>query len=144
MSLAIAFYKGPPKDLPHIISHYAIRLWTWSKYSHAELVIDGVCYSSSLRDGGVRSKYIDLASGRWDVLPVKGNAADALWWYHQHKGQGYDWLNILRFILPFIPQRKTKWVCFEAIGSMLGLAGCHKLTAKDLYTWALDNPPIDF
>ena len=32
----------------------------------------------------------------------------------------------------------------DAIGSMLGLAGCHKLTAKDLYTWALDNPPIDF
>lgn len=144
MSLAIAFYKGPPTDLPHIISHYAIRLWTWSKYSHAELVIDGVCYSSSLRDGGVRSKYIDLASGRWDVLPVKGNAADALWWYQQHKGQGYDWLNVQRFILPFIPQDKNKWVCFEAVAAMLGLAGAHKLTAKDLYAWALDNPPIDF
>jgi hypothetical protein len=107
-------------------------------------VINGVCYSSSFRDGGVRSKYIDLASGRWDVLPVKGGVVNALWWYEQHKGQGYDWLNILRFILPFIPQRKTKWVCFEAIGSMLGLAGCHKLTANDLYAWALDNPPIDF
>ena len=141
MGCAIAFYKGPPTDdVWHIISHYAIRLWTWSKYSHAELVINGYCYSSSARDGGVRFKKIDLGSGRWDVIPVRGSQVEALWWFDQHKGQPYDWLNILRYLFPFIPQRADRWVCFEAISAMLGLAGGHKLTGGDLYKWAMDCP----
>lgn len=41
-------------------------------YSHCELVIDGVCYSSSPRDNGVRSKAIDLHSGSWDLIEVSG------------------------------------------------------------------------
>lgn len=137
MTAAIAFYKGPPRnDLWHSISHYAIRLWTWSKWSHAELVIDGVCYSSSSRDGGVRSKVIDLDSGRWDVVPIEIDETSALAWFMGNDGDKYDWAGIWRFVLPFLPHGKRRWFCFEAIGQSLGFAGAHKLTANDLHRWA--------
>lgn len=139
--VSIAFYKGPPRnDLLHTASHYAIRLWTWSKWSHAELVIDGVCWSASARDGGVRHKTIDLDSGRWDLVSLPLTDDDvgrALGWFLLHEGDGYDYLNIGRFVLPLLGHERNKWVCFEAIGSALGLAGTHKLTANDLFHWAV-------
>jgi hypothetical protein len=135
----LALYCGPPRGhWRHIVSHYAIRLWTWSRYSHAELVIDGVCYSSSARDGGVREKVIDLGSGRWEVFPIPAVSAERpLQWFAQHVRQAYDWSNIGRFVLPFLPHRKNQWVCFEAVGAMLNLAAAHKLTANDLRAWVL-------
>ena len=84
MTTKIAFYKGPPTPLWRKVGHYAIRLWTWSRWSHAELVIDGVCWSASARDGGVRQKQIDLTSGRWDVFELdlsEEEVARALAWF---------------------------------------------------------------
>lgn len=136
----IAFYCGPPRnDWLHSLSHYGIRLWTWSKWSHAELVIDGVCYSSSSRDGGIRAKQIDLTSSRWNVVDVDltdEQTAKALAWFMVNDGDKYDWAGIIRFVIPFLPQSKRRWFCFEAIGESLGFAGAHKLTANDLYRWA--------
>lgn len=140
MKAAIAFYKGPPvDDWQHTLSHYGIRVWTWSRWSHAELVIDGVCWSSSARDGGVRSKVIDLTTGRWDVIELDLSDVEigrALAWFLKHDGEGYDYLNIGRFVLPFLGHDRDRWVCFESIGSALGMAGAHKLTANDLHAWA--------
>jgi hypothetical protein len=135
----LALYCGPPHgNWKHTLTHYAIRLWTWSRYSHAELVIDGVCYSSSERDGGVRKKVIDVRSGRWDVSPLPGvSSAAPLKWFEEHATHKYDWANIARFVLPFLAHRKDRWVCFEAVGAMLNLAAAHKLTANDLRDWAL-------
>ena len=140
----IAFYKGPPsnRDLKHVASHYGIRLWTWSKYSHAELVIDGVCYSSSARDKGVRRKDIDLTTGRWDVITVEADAEFALEWFKKNEGKPYDWRNIVRFIAPPVGHDKDAYVCFECIGNMLCLAGAHRLTANDLYEWAIEHQLI--
>ena len=142
MTAALAFYKGPPSDLVHTISHYGIRLWTWSRWSHAELVIDGWCYSSSSRDGGVRRKQIDLDSGRWDVVPIdltQYRIEQALQWFAEHDGAEYDYRGILRFVLPPVGHSRKRWICFEAIGASLGMAGAHRLTANDLYKWAVQQ-----
>lgn len=134
--MQIALYKGPPKnDLLHTISHYATRLWTWSKYSHAELVIDGICYTSSSRDGGVRWKEIDLNSGRWDVFEISKDDSlkeKALKWFSDHDEDKYDYRNILRFVFPFVGHDKHKWVCYEAVGAALGIERPHLLDADKL------------
>lgn len=96
--MQLAFYKGPPTDAGHFFAHYGVCAVTFSKYSHCELVIGGLCYSSSARDGGVRSKRIDLTSGRWDVIDVGGDAARALEWFRAHEGKGYDWTGAARFL----------------------------------------------
>lgn len=133
--MKLALYKGPPETLLHSLTHYSIRLWTFSKYSHGELVIDGVCYSSSARDGGVRAKKIDLNSGRWDVFDIDTTPEQkqrALDWFSIHDGDSYDYRNILRFLLPFVGHNKRQWVCFESIGAALGLDKPHKLDADKL------------
>lgn len=47
-----------------------IRWWKMTPYSHCELLVDGVCYSSSMRDGGVRAKEIEFKDGHWDFIDV--------------------------------------------------------------------------
>lgn len=139
--LKLALYKGPPKnDILHSITHYLTKLFTWSKYSHSEIVIDGVCYSSSLRDGGVRKKTIDLSSGRWDVFSITDNQeviTKALAWFNSNEGKAYDYRNIVRYILPFVGHNKSQFICYEACGNMLGITDSYKLTAEQLLTEAL-------
>lgn len=146
--IAIALYKGKPSDgWFHILSHYLIRLRTLSKYSHAELVINNICYSSSSRDGGVRAKSIDITSGKWDVIYIDVTnevKQQALLWFKQNNEKNYDWSNILRYIIPFYPQRKDQYVCFEAVGEALGFAGAYKLTANDLYEWAKKREIVNY
>lgn len=129
--LQIAFYKGPPslRDWVHVISHtltclvLSLRRLQWVKYSHTEIVIDGICYSASLRDGGTRAKVIDLNSGRWDVFDVpstfdadecKGRALSML-------GQKYDRRGAGAFAIPCVGQNSNKLYCFEFVGMALGV-----------------------
>lgn len=143
--MKLAMYKGPPTDAVHIISHYATRLWTWSDYSHGELVVDGVCYSSSGRDGGVRHKVINLNSGRWDLFDITDDESikrDALAWFDVHDGDKYDYRNIVRFVLPFVGHDENKWVCYEAIGAALGIDKPHLLDAERLLLQANKLPHV--
>lgn len=142
--VVLALYKGPPKKRKvwQWIEHYAIRFWTGSQYSHAELCIDGVCYGSSSRDGGVRKKVIALDPTRWDLVPLReADTAIALQWFTDHEGASYDWTNIARFVIPVLGHRGNQWICFEAIGEMLQLAATHKLTGRDLSHWARKRSP---
>ena len=88
----LALYKGKG-----LIGNAAIRWWTNSIYSHCELVVDGVCYSSSLMDGGVRSKQIDLKPEHWDLIDLPEHF-DALILAHfeRTKGLPYGWLDLIR------------------------------------------------
>ena len=138
--MQIALYKGPPSSILRKISHCLIKFWTMSEYSHAELVLDGMCYSSSSRDGGVRSKRINIKSGKLDVYDItdtKQIKAKALSWFVEHDGDSYDYRNIFRHVIPFIGHNENHWVCFEAIGAALGIKDPHKLDADDLIKEAL-------
>ena len=74
--ISIALYKGPADDIVHVISHWvtcivlSMRKLRFEKYSHTEVYIDGICYSSSVRDKGVRSKVINVESGKWDYIDI--------------------------------------------------------------------------
>jgi len=116
--MQLAMYKGRGKP-----GNYLTRWWTGSQYSHCELVIDGVCYSASFMDGGVRAKEIDLASGRWDVIDIPwGDKSHALGFFDATRGAGYDWLGILGS--QFINRRMHnvhRWFCSEWVGCAIGL-----------------------
>lgn len=62
----LALYKG--KGV--FPGSYLIRFWNNSIYSHCELVIDNLCYSSSLMDRGVRAKKINLTAQDWDLIDL--------------------------------------------------------------------------
>jgi hypothetical protein len=66
-------YKGKGR-----LFNAAVRAWTGSQYSHCELVVGDWCYSSSLMDGGVRRKKIDLLDGKWNLFDLPGVSAESV------------------------------------------------------------------
>ena len=73
-----------------------IQWWTGSSYSHCELVVNGVCYSSSAMDGGVRQKKIDINSSKWDVIHLPwANASQVLSYFEATDPHKYGWLGLI-------------------------------------------------
>lgn len=129
----LALYKGPSSGFPDKLTHAAICWFTKSIYSHCELVVDGVCYSASVRDGGVRSKVINLDSGKWDLVELEGYDPNVITnWFSLYEGQKYDWAGIFRFILPFLPANPLQWFCSEAVGAALGIENPEEYSPGDL------------
>ena len=135
--MKLAMYKGPPDDTWHKIGHEATCLWTFSEYSHCELVFDKVnskghslCASSSSRDNGVRFKYIDLNSGKWDVYELDVTPEQityAYQWFIINQGKLYDHLGLVWFVLPINQfNDPQKFVCSEALAAALQFNKPHK------------------
>ena len=132
--MQLAFYKGKGT-----LFDFLIRKVTFSKYSHVELVIDGVCYSS-VYNKGVRGTRLILDKDNWDVFDIISNKqikAKALAWFIEHDGDAYDYRNILRDLIPFLGHNKNHWVCYEAVGAALGINRPQLLTAEELLKEAL-------
>ena len=112
----IAFYKGKKRVFNRLVSW-----WTRGPYSHTELVIDGISYSSSFMDGGVRAKEIVYDPEHWDVFDAPWvDAEAAIAWFKAHEGRGYDVLGLVGFVLGPVGDDKARYFCSEAVASMLG------------------------
>lgn len=130
----LALYKGRrdgawyrPGIAAARLSDRIIRALTRSIYSHCELAVprDGGqydCYSSSIRDGGVRVKTMPLPPEKWDLIPIRQtNAyADTLNHYGATRGQPYDWLGAAGVITRWRDDRR-KWFCSEWCAAALRL-----------------------
>lgn len=130
MKATLAFYKAPG-----LIGDKLIKLWTRSKYSHVEIVIGGVWYSSSMRDGGARKRPGLIArSDHWDYLMIDCDIDKALAVFEKHKNQKYDWLGI--FLTQFLPlnrHSKNKVFCSELVAEMLGWDNPHQYDPGEVY-----------
>ena len=135
MSVYVAFYKGRPRpgaSLRERVKYLfdgTIRLLTRSPYSHCELAIPdtarpGVyfCVSASVRDGGVRGKFMTLPGDRWDLLP----AIDPE--YLRDPAH-------FRFVFPFLRQSGMRWFCSEFVAGVLGMANPEKQTPQSVYQY---------
>ena len=169
--LYLASYRCPPKrpESGHVLDwlvrwafHIAVCVGTLSRYSHTELVFgepdengESLCWSSSGRDGGVRSKRIKLDPARWTVDPLYGlhpnTEASALMWFEKHKGYPYDHFGLLAVWLftVFPPLRAVwrliqdgrKWFCSEAGADALGLWRPWTRSPGGLRRWAVKQLP---
>lgn len=132
----VLFYKAKGQLLDRII-----RLVTKSKYSHVEIFSNGYIYSSSPRDGGVRRKAFNLAlnTSKWDYLPIDLKVERLENFYTKTVNKKYDWLGVLRFILPFFKQNKNRYFCSEWVGECLRYSQPELLTPQDLYNLIKNN-----
>ena len=108
-----------------------------SIFSHVELEIDGVFYSSSNRDGGVRSKIIDISNKKkWVSFELKNNIDKniCLNYFKSVEGQKYDWLNIFfGQIIKLNIQSSNKQICSEFVGNCLQLDNAYKYSPEALF-----------
>jgi hypothetical protein len=120
--LRAAFYKATHPGLPGVYNR-VVRWWTKSTYSHVELVFPtGYAASSSYMDGGVRFKVIDFDPDLWDFVEIPRALEQQAWaWFEAHRGQPYDLLGNLRFVLAPVADDKKAWFCSEAVAAALGM-----------------------
>ncbi|MBY0243043.1 MAG: hypothetical protein K2X55_27420 [Burkholderiaceae bacterium] len=122
MTFYAAFYKGTPPGVRGIYNR-GIQRWTNSPYSHVELLFsDGLAASASWMDRGVRFKRIDFAPDRWDLVALPHHLEPGAWaWFDVHKGEKYDVLGNLQFVLACFDNAEHRWFCSEACAAALGL-----------------------
>ena len=119
MTLKIAFYKAHNGNY----LDKTISVLTISKYSHCEIVFsDGVCASSSSRDGGIRFKQITLGA-HWDVYEVIGDYDEAAirYWFTLHSDDAYDWWGAVGSLFCVDWTSEDYKFCSYACASVLGL-----------------------
>ena len=131
------FYKAEHGDWKDRL----IGWWTRGPYSHVEIAFsDGLCFSSSPRDGGCRFVKID-PSDHWDSLSLRQSMEDMTArfvqsrqagispttitniyerkireWCETQVGKPYDWQAVLGFTFqePAFEDRE-KWYCSEVV-----------------------------
>jgi len=129
--VSVALYKGTRPGLLGLYNR-AGRFLDRGPYSHCEIVFsDGVSWSSSLIDGGVRSKQINYSIvGNWDFLPL-GDTGEAieeriLDWFLSHEGDKYDVMGNIRFAFGMFRDSPHKWFCSEAVMAAIGYSQAYR------------------
>ena len=92
--MMLAFYKAEHGTKIDKIVAAAIE----SEYSHVELVFsDGICFSASPRDKGVRFKAINLDNGKWDLYKIDKQFYEEMLkkQVRRFEGQPYDTLGAI-------------------------------------------------
>lgn len=125
--ILVAYRKNAPKGKVRIIGRL-IRFWSRkrdrikTKYSHTELIFpeDGISFSSSGYDDGVRFKHIKYSHREWwdfvDVpwIDTKKKIQSVRDWCTSQVGKKYDYRGVFGWIiLPFRRQRDDCWWCSE-------------------------------
>lgn len=137
----LAFYKGRksinrPFDLLAKFSDWLTRKVTKGDYSHCEIAIkldNGLyrCYSSSVRDGGVRVKEMELPSGKWDLVELDISKESVMKYYLTTAGKRYDWFGAIGVVLKF-RQARNKYFCSEWCAECLGYREAWRFSPNDL------------
>lgn len=110
----ILAYKNTDRFADSAIIHLTSGI-----YSHVELQIDDLCYSSSSRDDGVRSKYIIPSPDRWDVIGITADTTYAFNFFQKHKGKKYDYFGAGGVVLPLLHENPKRFFCNEFTGGAL-------------------------
>lgn len=133
--MQVALYKGKG-----LIGNALVRWWTRSPYSHCELVVDGIWYSSSLMDGGVRGKVITYNPDHWDLITLPEELAPrVLAYYELTKGYRYSWLDLIRSqLFNFTADEAGASFCSDWCAAALGIPNptlYSPATLNDLLRW---------
>lgn len=96
-------------------------------YTHVEVVVNGIWYSSSYRSGGIRKRVILGNPKHWDFEEREATLAQEKLiaeWFNARLKSGYDWYGIgLSQILPLDIGHPKKWFCSECVYASLVHAG---------------------
>ena len=125
-TITLAFYKGIySTSLVNIL----ISIFTLSKYSHVELIINEISYSSRPESNGFSGKKIDYNKDihLWDFIELEVSVIDILSILKLVKntnGRTYDWLGIFFWhLIPIGIEDPKRWYCSEWIAKAFDVMG---------------------
>lgn len=119
--MKVCFYKGTHKGLSGVYN-VAVRWWCKGKYSHVEAYFsNGESASASYMDGGVRFKNIDYNPDNWDIITIPDHLEAQIYkWYKDHKGDKYDLMGNVHFVISAVSDDSDKWSCAESFAAAYG------------------------
>ena len=100
-----------------------ISILTFSKYSHCELVFsNGMCATSSVRDGGIRMKMHNI-DDHWDSYDLVGNFDEdtITYWFSINSNDTYDWLGAIGSLFHIDLTSEDKKFCSYSCAISLGI-----------------------
>ena len=136
--MKVAFFKGTG------IIDLLIRFYTFSKYSHCELLFNDGSWFGCKPNGDTKTNYRSrIINDKWDFIELNITLEEEKKikiWCDNEVGCSYDWKGIfLSQILPFGEQSRDKWFCSEicvealqVIGKLLGITSW-KISPGKLY-----------
>lgn len=128
MSVQLALYKARGNWLNRLICW-----WTGSPYSHCELVINGACYSSSIRDGGVRGKTMALPAHSWDIIDLPwADPQMVQGWFDRHAHDRYGWLDLILCQILGMRRDGRGVFCSEACAAALNIPNPTRFSPQTL------------
>lgn len=121
----LAAYKDKTRFFDRLIQYR-----TKSIYSHCELVIDNICYSSSYMDKGVRAKNININNSyKWDLYPI-------------------PWADKVSILSHFEETKHYKYSVFDIVFNQIVNLGFDEPKAIFCSAWCMDalgvNNPNDY
>lgn len=112
------------------VAHAAIKARLCTGYPHGGVVINGVLYHSTARDGV--HKVIDWSPERWELFDIGGDDIAALERFDEREGRSYDWVGLLPFVGVPGSNRDADY-CFELAQYMMtGIYPNRLVTAETL------------
>ncbi|MGI0085982.1 MAG: hypothetical protein ACREBQ_12960 [Nitrososphaerales archaeon] len=155
--MQLAFYKGWNDKIGDVLLDAGIRFRQWcepdmhggARYSHVELVFDdaaiptnasvdpgdpiglaSVCFSATIREKGVRFKFINLHDDKWDLLPIPHSAVPTLPAQQRMAkyatslcGRPYNVPGILHYVIPFVEPKHGEDYCSQVVSLVLERGG---------------------
>jgi hypothetical protein len=126
--MQVLFYIGKGKLFDRLI-----RWWTNSRYSHCEIVINGMAFSADAWTNQVRAVSASSFNPQnWEWVTVDGDKEASLTFVTGQLGKRYDWLGILGFLLPGRINDPKRWYCSEICAAALGI-GKRPISPQQLY-----------
>lgn len=105
-TLTRAVQRGPYKNVTHSEAIHTV-------HEDGEVTLA----SSSLREGGVRSKKVKLNPNNWLISNVpQWYVQDSISLLDRTRGKPYDWRGALATVLPF-KESKNAWFCNEWVAA---------------------------
>ncbi len=127
MKVKVAFFK-----VSSVKSDWKNKLIGWytrSKYSHAELIVGDMMYSSSPDESCVRGREHIVDNEQWDYIDVYvPNYNSMVNFISLTIGSEYDSMGIFGFVIPF-QDSERRYFCSEWVSKALLIGGVNKFFA---------------
>ena len=135
------FYKGkrPWTEPRNKISDFVIRLFTHGKYSHCEIAVPTEtpafyeCFTSSLRDRGVRSKPMILKEDHWDKIEIDVDLQKLREFLQETDDCKYDFFGCIGVLTSKIKHSRRRYFCSEWCAKFLNIENPEKISPSKLY-----------
>jgi hypothetical protein len=129
-TLTVAFFRGRGGWYNRLV-----RLWTWSRYSHCELMLSGSQYLTTDPHNGVHIHTSLGDADNWDkvTLPItEEERRDIQAFILDEIGSGYDWKGIfLSQVVGLRREHPDNWFCSELCAAVLKRSTCGLALLRD-------------